>query len=947
MSALTSSTGVGAPQLQIDLVGLSSLMMSIGSRGLKQLATSGVAVHSLGCMLMIAEFTPASMEFRMTLNRVREQQRSERSWFFKAVEIGSGSNFLADQLLQTRAGTNVIALLTSIASVMNEDACSRILSLLFETSGVPLDNTPGIGEFGKVREALLPVSHKTEFKEKVLQYQELLDTFMLDKIPTKHRNPYEAIPHDMDIAKIIQMLFKISSNDGYILTYTGTPGAGWLATYSSYVLGLETCAIKDSGHVLPINGSYEQAKVIIRSSSKAVAGMCEISRAGKIEDFISLTTIGELDRSGWSIDCTLINFFDTHHPDLREEAIFPMICEVTILEMTQIITELARNFNSKEFFNVENTPVSTYTLSVLPYLRSRGSRNLEILGFDFNNVGNSCFVSKSHNDPTCEHCEVIHSQLSSEPLNTNTDDGDINTYPGRGTHIHLPEGQALELDSLYSTDKKWAWQTKCTWQTDSTTDGKISRAIGYLTRCSDRLYAKGRNHKSQELMFSEWPEAVQVEICKTMIYAANIAARLAFTDWDTSIRCLSVQVFRYPYLYARGRSLASEEFGFNGHLSSAVFLCTDIMNVSGLKMRISDDWAAIDLDSIVVVRSTVAHRSLSNLRGCYFEFRRGRIVYETTMCTVIRVDRGENYANGPFSYRHKYNTERPKVVNSSTTWGPILNPGSIESREQIEFRQSWKIFKETLTLKLECLVETNRWAPVDPIKISRVIPKLWVTKPCQHSFENPLRIHGMRNGGLMLPALNIKEWVSIFASDPQPRSGQIADYGGSEHEIYYTHTDRNTESRWFSCMVDLDKSIAMVLQHDTCLACTIHQIHVMCLRIKHDRFYIIAGDRFQARDRDEPETENVLWSCQYFQALSRLERTGNKRSKDTPVRPCPGPVHTECCISRSRHPCIVCVPPICRPQTPTACKGCQEINLKWTKLFGDIPTYEMLLRNAA
>ena len=933
-SALTSPAGSGSsPQLQIDLVGLSSLMMSIGSRGLKQLASSGVAVHSLGCMLMIAEFAPASIEFRMTLNRVREQQRSERAWFFKTVEIGSGSNFLADQLLQTRAGTNVVALLTSIASVMNEDSCSRILSLLFEISGVALDNTPGIGEFGKIREALLPVSHRTEFKKKVFQYQELLNTFMLDKIPTGHENPYKTIPYDMDLAKIIQMLFKVSSHEGYILTYAGTVGAGWLATYSSYVLGLATCAIRDSGHVLPINGSYERAKVIIRSSPQNVSSMCEISKAGKIEDFISLTTVGDWQSSGWSIDCTVVNFLDTHQPDLRKETIFPIICEAARLEMIQITTELAREFISKDFLITKNLPISTYTLSVLPHLHSRGSRNLEILGFDFNNLSNISFASKRHSDPTCIICAVNDMQPSLEPHSTNKNGDGTNVDYGMSSRIEFPVDYALVTGSLYSADAKWSKQSS------STTEGKISRLMNYLTCCSNHLQGKGRDHNSQTLAFSDWSEARQEEICRTAIYAANIAARLAFTDWDTSIRCLSVQVFRHPHLYARGKTFHSEKAGFNGHLASAILLCTDTVNVSALKMRITDDWAAIDLDSIIIIRSTVAHRSLSDLRGCYFEFRRGHIFYETIMCTVIRVDRGESYVNGPFSFRYKYNMERPDVVNYSTTWGPRLNPGSIQSRDQIEFRESWKIFKETLTLKLECLVETNRWTSVDPIKISQAIPKLWVTKPCPHPFKNPLRIHGMRNAGPILPPLNIREWVSIFASDPQPRSGRIADYGGSEHEIYYTHTDQNTESRWFSCMVDLDNSIAMILQQDTCLACTIHQIHKMCGCIKNDRFYIIAGDCFETGSSDESETENVLWTCQYYQALSRLEQMRNKSFKKFSLKhdSCPGPVHTECCNRRDPDPCIICVPPICLPETPRACEGCRETCSTWTKLFGELP----------
>ena len=51
-----------AVQMTVDLGSLANMVASVGSRGLKQLATSGVQLHSLGCMLMIAELVPASTD---------------------------------------------------------------------------------------------------------------------------------------------------------------------------------------------------------------------------------------------------------------------------------------------------------------------------------------------------------------------------------------------------------------------------------------------------------------------------------------------------------------------------------------------------------------------------------------------------------------------------------------------------------------------------------------------------------------------------------------------------------------------------------------------------------------------------------------------------------------------------------------------------------------------
>jgi hypothetical protein len=62
-SNAVAAAGPSGPAWQVDIPGLTQLILGAGSYGLKQLATSGVDVHSIGCMLMIAEYVPASQEF--------------------------------------------------------------------------------------------------------------------------------------------------------------------------------------------------------------------------------------------------------------------------------------------------------------------------------------------------------------------------------------------------------------------------------------------------------------------------------------------------------------------------------------------------------------------------------------------------------------------------------------------------------------------------------------------------------------------------------------------------------------------------------------------------------------------------------------------------------------------------------------------------------------------
>ena len=94
-----------------------------------------------------------------------------------------------------------MALLASIVPVMSQTSCVSVLSLLFETAGVALENTPGLNEFEKIRDALLPLVRETDFKEMVLHYHYLLQA-LDDSNCLDNSGPYDAIPHDKDIPKI-------------------------------------------------------------------------------------------------------------------------------------------------------------------------------------------------------------------------------------------------------------------------------------------------------------------------------------------------------------------------------------------------------------------------------------------------------------------------------------------------------------------------------------------------------------------------------------------------------------------------------------------------------------------------------------------------------------------------------------------------------------------------
>ncbi|KAL4751109.1 hypothetical protein BDW72DRAFT_212906 [Aspergillus terricola var. indicus] len=355
-----------APQWQIDIPSLSQLVFSAGVHGLKQLALAGVEPHTIGCMLMIAEYTPASQDFRSKLNKARQQQHVDRVWLYKLVEIGACTNFLADQILKTRAGENVLALMAAIATVMDEQSCTAVLLSLFEAAKVSLNNTPGIMQLQRIRSCLAPLADKTGFAEKTLQYHH----FFLSLLGRKDNgeshgprgSPYEGLPEVKDMSKMIGLVHRLINLGGRrcLVRYSGLRGAAWMATYTSYILGLRICAVRADGTPVPMTSSYEEAQVIIEVSAPESAG--SLYQEGNLQDLIVL---------------------DTAPP-----VAFSRISAFAAIEVLNEISTLSLSFDpvdsdSTWYRSQHPSPLGflSFTLAALPDIQARALRILRILGF--------------------------------------------------------------------------------------------------------------------------------------------------------------------------------------------------------------------------------------------------------------------------------------------------------------------------------------------------------------------------------------------------------------------------------------------------------------------------------------------------------------------------------------------------------------------------------------
>ncbi|KAL8748730.1 MAG: hypothetical protein Q9184_007124 [Pyrenodesmia sp. 2 TL-2023] len=365
-------------QWQVDLPGLSSMVLNMGAAGLKKFAQAGVDIHTLLCMGEIAEFCPASLEYRKEINVCRQKQRKQSIWLYKVVEIGTASNFLADELLKKRAGENVVALMSIILPILSENDCDSFILKLFEACHIDLDKTPGLAQLQAFRDAILPLAQKLAFKDRTWQYHILLEQ-LHDQLPPKSCT---SIPGIATLVQVVLMLQRVvmEGSSKYVFTYRGLQGAAWVIAYARHVLGLAVCVLRTQHDTVPINGQYQDSKVFIYLFDEE--NRCELATSGRIPDLVMPTD--SIDRTQWTVDLENVSLRTLYLPDNPTSAeAASLIIESLALDF---ITRRAHNLAQVDEIDglavtLDGPSVARYPIYCLPQLYRRTKAIVNIMGF--------------------------------------------------------------------------------------------------------------------------------------------------------------------------------------------------------------------------------------------------------------------------------------------------------------------------------------------------------------------------------------------------------------------------------------------------------------------------------------------------------------------------------------------------------------------------------------
>ena len=930
-----------SPQLQLDLIGLTNLATNMGSRGLKYLATSGVHMHSLGCMLMIAELTPASVAFRHRLDQVRQQERSERFWYFKVVEIGAASNFLVDQLLNTRAGENVLALMTSIAPLMSKSSCTNILSFLFETAGVSPDNTPGIGELGRLREALISFTRRMDFKEKVSHFQRIIRIFGGIPNPADF-DPYESIPHDKDISHVILMLSKVASEPAYILTYHGIAGAGWTATYASDILGLETCIINATGNPLPISGAYENAKVVIRLLATPSAQICELSTvASGIQDSFVVKSTENLVRSGWSIDCSKLNFLEANLPQLRESAYFNGICEFLAVEIMNSIADVVSDLTRVDLVSVKSFPDNSGVRNVpdvlsnpvhvaaLEQLYCESLKVLEVLGFKA--LRKDEFVFESNEVHVTKYWPLCVGYFGAPRLSCPLSEPSPPTLVENffATHRFFLGNEFILAD----TDQI---------QTNVGRETIVEKVDKIRMEFMIRYLRKRFTHETIEF------SGDQIErIAAVLGKIVYVTTWLSLTDWAASIKLLSVQTFYGKVDLGKVNEICVHGLDTDMVLSKVVPLCigsSACRRLLGPNMNIKgSNWIVLDLDGLIVIRSEAIYRKITEFQGCCLELRSGRISYRGAEFKRVRFDSSNMFFVDFQSSRWGYGTGKttPDYPDFFIEYknSVLMSKSPRLACEKIQLRQTWTQEEGHLFLRLECWIPNkNTWVSLDLTGISKRIYEILSTKPCGHDDDRPLHFRRLSDQEvstgqdlLLLTGDGLKEYAVMTRKEFLGVDIFYPPFETDANDVWLMHAllRVSNDSRRYSC----------ILQDQTCLRCTFHYVEQRSkwfmrhweaqnrppLRSWHRWVYVLPFKSDEANAVEEKAT--LASDTQYCEFFPNDDIYGG--------RSCEASSHTLCCLYERPNspevkyePCMACKPLLCNPSGGYTCEYCKELFAK-------------------
>ena len=779
---------------QIDIGGLTSLMLKLSAAGLKQLAMAEVDLHAIGCMWKIAEICPASNEYRSKMSNCRQEQRSQSTWLYKIVEVGSATNFVVDEFLKNRAGENVVALMSAILPFMTDAVISTLLLDLFNSMRVPDESTPGYKQLRAIWIAIEPMARKMSFPHKVFRCHYWMKD-LLDPSAIK-ASAYDCIPSEKTAVSVIIALSRLASGDpNAVVAYYGLKGAAWVASYARYVLGLPVCVMRSVSDSIPMNADYRTSRVRLYIYDERAH--CEIQVEGIIDEYIVAESLELAQCTGWTIDTMRVNLLNTYFPDSTgiKRSISSFIGSL-VYEYTEII---AKGFSIDHSRNDYDNHLATvklekYPVYCLPAVRNRARRILVRFGLDFGEVHalrpkswrrfvvptddlNHCGPRPGPEWPNCNSCYVEESEVSAE--------------------------KTLRFSKRGYCFIQFAW--------------KLAQMASWLA-------------------FTDWGDSLHTvsvsfleDYATTPVSYNSLVHVLNFYPWNTLSNGNDLMI---DYLSTPPITGISDLVNF------ATAIAVIQTRGSGGLYSETDNAAFYQIGVVIV--DTMAIRQVLDLEACFIRLIPGAI--------IANGEKRDRIYSSPVAHHLQSELREYHSVNTSSD-GLALKP--FNAFPTIEVLSRVELSNSNVSLAFDILIDGELWRTNCSFPASRVIANVYVTESCEHHYYDEYFIQRPDT------SKDAKRDPSKIRSIEQGLCVLGGSLGNSfdhslppAHKCYIQQVDQNACGQWIACMNAANFGPIVVLQRNACLKCICERFEQFCGKMSSNhpyQLFIIPG-RFQGEE---------------------------------------------------------------------------------------------------
>ena len=769
--------------MTMDVTRIATFFTQMGVAGLKRFAEAGVHTHTLVCMWEIAEKCPASMSYRKELNDCRRKQREGSILFYEAVEIGASTNFVADRLLNDRAGENAVALMSSILTVMAGSYCDNLLLKLFEKSAVALQNTPGFGQLRAIRETLMPLARKTGFKDHVWHSHKHARNLLGKENHASEAYAYESIPEENTAVQVILFLARIAQEDaGLTLQYSGLKGAGWTIAYARYVLGLPVCILISPHESIPVLGDYESAKVFVHIFEPE--GKCQLFRKGEPKDCFETKSIAIEGQHGWLIDPKLTNVLDSFIPPIepvrRHISLMARLMANEYMQVLSYCLSIPTLVTDPPPDLLCNQGLISYPLYCLQALRRKAQMILSTLGFS--TVSEESMDSKSI---SWSDYVQIHDVTEQDSLK-----------------ITATDSRPVESNSYLVAGHKW-----------------VKYKLGHFELNQEGPIRAGKMSQNAKL------DKTAVRYMTFLFQIVDAACWLAFTDWDQHSCVLAVS-----YLDTRrtwkscllSKRPLIKMLDINNHrelYKSVKNICKNsiAITVGGQESwtpDFSDDkLVAFEHFGFVLAQNTTLEHNL-DLNACFLRIIPGRIVFNGE-----RQERIWDYSNRPHAVG-----KQTEPVSEGTALKPTNQFDYLSVTKRMDVSPAQGIMlQRTVVVGLEVY-----WVP-GPGSTLKALKKLCVTEPCGHSYYDELVIgNGTTLRGEFFRKAHMRQGLFLAGSEKVRQ----------KPEVWLQLVDQNAFGQWLAYQTAGDDGYLTILQRNCCFACVCKKIEAAAKKWSFDEMTV-------------------------------------------------------------------------------------------------------------